>query len=400
MRQHRHAGSTAVGAVLLGMWSVGPATPAIAVPVQLPPGQRTLPYAAVDIGEFSSTTPLNDLGELVGYHQTADGAVRAVRWRPGELTELGTLGGAESYPVDLSNVGVVAGTSQTASGRYHAFHWQDGVMTDLGTLGGAESRAAAVNDRGEVVGHSQTRSGQTHAFHWHDGVMTDLGTLGGSASYAVDINNLGEVIGTSETRSGSRGGFRWQRGVMTALRPLSGGYSYVTAINDRGHVLGLGSTPTSPANWCLWLDGTVVDTGLDDDNGATVNNLDQVVGTRVSGGNWRAVVWQRGSSTDLPLPAGDRSSYGAGINDRGQVVGYSGTDLVRPRAVLWDRGRPMTLPLTAPDHWFAYSVNNRGDVAGEGRWLDGTRHSIIWLPLRPPVRHLPPGPAPRGAGPP
>jgi len=59
-------------------------------------------------------------------------------------------------------------------------------ITDLGTLGGNNSFPLGINDRGQVVGWSETadidpNSGfpTFHAFLWNRGVMHDLGTLGG-----------------------------------------------------------------------------------------------------------------------------------------------------------------------------------------------------------------------------
>lgn len=57
-------------------------------------------------------------------------------------------------------------------------------MTDLGVLGGNNSFAQAINDRGQVVGFSDAADFYTHAFVWESGVMNDLGTLGGHVSFA------------------------------------------------------------------------------------------------------------------------------------------------------------------------------------------------------------------------
>ncbi len=59
-------------------------------------------------------------------------------------------------------------------------------MTDLGDLGGEESFAKGINDDGQVVGYSDASAGilSPHAFVYSGGTMTDLGTLpGGSYSY-------------------------------------------------------------------------------------------------------------------------------------------------------------------------------------------------------------------------
>ena len=37
-------------------------------------------------------------------------------------------------------------------------------VTNLGTLGGAQSRAYGLNELGQVVGESDTASGESHAF--------------------------------------------------------------------------------------------------------------------------------------------------------------------------------------------------------------------------------------------
>ena len=73
------------------------------------------------------------------------------------IIDLGTLGGTDSYAVDINDSGQVVGYSHPAgSGEYHAFLCATGVMTDLGTLGGNSSSASAINDHGQVVGDSST----------------------------------------------------------------------------------------------------------------------------------------------------------------------------------------------------------------------------------------------------
>ena len=72
-----------------------------------------------------------------------------------------------------------------------------GTMADLGTLGGDESYALDVNNRGQVVGWAYTAGGLPFAFLWEKGVMTNLGTLGGSYSYGWGINDPGQVVGQS-----------------------------------------------------------------------------------------------------------------------------------------------------------------------------------------------------------
>jgi probable HAF family extracellular repeat protein len=119
------------------------------------------------------------------------------------MTDLGTVGGRESWAESINDAGQVVGWSDTKSGADHAFiTGPNGVgMTDLGTLGGEYSVASGINDAGQAVGGSGTAAGNYHAFiTGPDGVgMTDLNSLvdlpaGVVLEQAIAINNMGQVI--------------------------------------------------------------------------------------------------------------------------------------------------------------------------------------------------------------
>lgn len=118
----------------------------------------------------------------------------------------------------INNKGQFVGDyDPTNTGHSHAFLWNNGQVTDLGTLGGADSYAQAINDNGQIVGGSLLADNSTeHAFIWQDGQMYDLGTLGGIDSYANAINNEGEIVGYSYTSSGSAQAVLW-----TPIAPTS-----------------------------------------------------------------------------------------------------------------------------------------------------------------------------------
>jgi probable HAF family extracellular repeat protein len=115
--------------------------------------------------------------------------------------DLGTVGGVNSFPLDVNDNGVVVGYSETASGATHGFRWtRSSGMDDLGTLGGSFSVATAVNAGGVIVGASTTGAGSQHAVAWLDKIgIVDLGTLAGgfTSSYATGISDKALVIGFS-----------------------------------------------------------------------------------------------------------------------------------------------------------------------------------------------------------
>jgi probable HAF family extracellular repeat protein len=260
------------------------------------------------------------------------------------------------------------------------------TVVNLGTLGGTSSGANSINNRGWVTGVANLAGDQTaHATLWLHGQTFDLGTLGGpnsAVSWPVK-NNRGEIVGIAETatidplgetfscapffgtpHSGHTcQGFLWRDGVMTALPTLGGNNSYATGANDRGRVVG-------------WAENTVHDPTC--------------VAPQVL--QFRAVVWKPrdGQIQELsPLP-GDSASAATAINEKGQVVGISGTcdrafgRFSAAHAVIWEDGTVTDLGNLGGVAWNTpTAINHRGDIAGFSDFPgdeDGgfNAHAVLW----------------------
>ena len=207
---------------------------------------------------------INNAGQVAGLAFTMSGRRDAMRWTdgngnwsgdPGEMTDIGTLGGANTYGEGINSAGHVVGFSEVTPGVDHGFRWVDadanghvnpGELVDLGTLGGTNSRAWAINDSGIVAGESETADGHTHAFIYNDlAGMVDLGTLGGTDSWAYGINAAGYVVGMSLDSNGEKHAFIWDGIGMTdlnALLPAGSEWELTVArgLNDIDEVVGWG----------------------------------------------------------------------------------------------------------------------------------------------------------------
>ncbi|HXM98917.1 MAG TPA: hypothetical protein VN982_10610 [Candidatus Dormibacteraeota bacterium] len=343
-----------------------------------------------------------------------------------DLGTLGGIGGAGATAEAISNNGWAVGTSNLAGDTtLHSFLWRDGEMTDLGTLGGLNSNENGVlisDNRGLIAGSAQTSAVDPLAenwgattffcnnngpcdgyqnvvlgFVWQDGVMTALPTLGGNNARAQGINDHGQVVGLAENsvhnpecvppqvldfeaviweREGDR-----EDGEIHPhqLPPLPGDTDAVAGqINNRGQIVGVsGPCSQSVTHAVLWEHDTVSDMGNLGgccNSPVDINSHGQVVGLSNTTGNttFHAFLWQKGGvMTDLGTPPGDVMSFAFGINDQGQIVGGSCTDVFFNgcRAMLWQNGvmtdlntlvKPGSTPLQL---FFGNDINSRGEIA-------------------------------------
>src|SRR5262249_4354575 len=115
-------------------------------------------------------------------------------------------------------------------------------VTDLGTLHGADSAGAyAINDVGQVAGGSGS-----NAFIWQNGVMKSLGQFQKEGPSASGINHSSVVVGYTE----HHGAWAWTgNGKIQGLNdlvPSNSGWNLLGAwgISDAGTIVGYGTPPS------------------------------------------------------------------------------------------------------------------------------------------------------------
>ncbi|HEX6811792.1 MAG TPA: hypothetical protein VF384_09245 [Planctomycetota bacterium] len=181
----------------------------------------------------------------------------------------------------------------------------------------------------------------------HPYQLVDLGVLpGASGSVGRGISPDGRrIVGWSGNTA-----FVWEEGVGMLPLPMLPGYSFAAArdVDSHGNVVGtMGLEVTGPAPA-------------------------------------RAVRWNPGGTiTNLGTIGGGRFSMAFGINDLGQIAGYSEvlSTTTLWHAFLWGTSGMVDLtPATADT--FGYDVNQFGEVAGYDSW-NAFRHSpmtgTLWL---------------------
>ncbi len=235
-----------------GAIDLGPAVDAF-IPVRWD-GSTPIPVQVLGGGtQAFSTLPwnINNHDQMVGFGWS-DGTqrYRPLSWDSnGNVTDLGTLGGAEGFAYGINDAGQVVGQSFTTNDdANHATLWDHGAIVDLGTLGGA-SEAFNINEAGIIVGYSELADGvTTRAVFWNGATPTELPSLGGVGTYsdATDINNLGQMIGYSGLDSNTWHAVVWEHGNVIDLNQFlpadlkAAGWvlAFPQAINDHGVIVG------------------------------------------------------------------------------------------------------------------------------------------------------------------
>ena len=195
-------------------------------------------------------------------------------------------------------------------------------------------------------------------------VVEDLGTLGGPYSFSYNLNSAGIVSGGSATatqngdpsqavNNAPQTAFLWDRGNLRNLGTLGGPDSEAAAAN----LFHLAAVDSETAN--LSRQG--------EDVCGFGTNLQCLAAT-----------WKQGQLSALPLLPGGNNSYALDMNDRGQVVGFSDTDVYdvdcaaartagfQFQAVIWEPNRSVRqlAPLNGDTVASAFGINNRGQVVG------------------------------------
>jgi len=311
------------------------------------------------------------------------------------VTDLGTLGGAESYGRDINEAGWVTGWAENSSGDDRAFLFDGTTMVDLGTLGGSQSAGHSINSSGHVAGVGYDASGSPRAMV-HDGTtMHNLGILpgGGDASVAVGINDAGIVVGHTRYPVFDFQAFVYSGGTMTSLGTLGGTSSRGSDINNAGHMVG--DAQDAAGNYHAYLhDGTTMHDlgtlgGTDSDAEAISESGLVAGGSMRSDGSYHAFLYD-GAMHDLGILGGDWSEA-RDLNDSGQVVGSSNIDFNPDsdnHAFFYDGSTLHDLnnlidPASGWVLWDAHGINSAGQITGMGLF-GGHRRAYLLNPVPEP----------------
>ena len=303
------------------------------------------------------------LGETTGQasaqcvQSLSESTVCATEWSAGSVIKLGTLPGfTESNAAGINDVGQVVGTSMRGS-AHQATEWSDGNIISLGNLPGATfSIANGINDAGRAVGWS-VFGGEATPTIWSGGSAIHLGGLSSEGSQATSINNAGQAVGLAllAVPHTPPSGARAASSIWEACRaqPLAQPTAPTTPVKswEAAEFAGVNHATEWSGDNIIQL---AVPLGSTDSFAQGINDAGQIVGYSVVGGVSHAIEWSGGTFMDLGV------GQAFGINDLGQVVGSQGSI-----AVEWSGGGVIPLAqLPGYQGSQAASINDLGQIVG------------------------------------
>jgi probable HAF family extracellular repeat protein len=354
-----------------------------------------LRYAVVDLGtlsgdDISTAFTISDSGYIAGASGTTS-TQQAVSWRNGAITDLGAPpADSASLAVGINLQGELVGGAFNFTTRTSLpYSWPRGAPPQiLPTLGVTNALASGINDLGEVAGFASPttvgdlsdafgRPYQRHTTVWNHGVIRDLGTLGGPSSQAGGRHPIN-----------NRGDVAGTADVDTTMNPVLGVYRFHAALWTQ-------TTGPHPVVTDLGVLARQADNSISFAEG--INELGQVVGwsltdvsdTCFGGPQQWGFLWQRGVMRGLPPLAGDCDAVAEALNNRGQVVGVSqgvsATGKFVQRPVIWSNNQAIELNALIPTSsgWtlsYANGINDAGEIVGYGINPQGMNHAFLLRP--------------------
>jgi probable HAF family extracellular repeat protein len=314
-------------------------------------------YQMMDLGdlggEFGRARAVNAQGLVIGEGvvplNEPDLIQRAVLWRMGVPSDLGTLGGTNSAGTSVNANGTAGGWAQDAAGGVHPVLWDGGGVRSLPTLGGVGGAVWGLNDAGWAVGGAAREDGSYRAVLWRGNGVMDLGTFGGDYSVAYDANDLGWIVGTALDAAGQERAALWSADAVVDLGSLSGGqWTAARGVNEARQLI-------------LW--------GRPDDESAN-----------------RAAFWNGDAASpvvDLGT-LGGAESWAFGLNNLGAVVGWASTVEDGYHAFVWNGSAMTDLGTLGGRYSAAYGINDEGMIVGSAHDAAGVTHAVAWIPVPEP----------------
>jgi hypothetical protein len=263
------------------------------------------------------------------------------------------------------------------------------TFTTIDVPGATKTEVNGINAFGTIVGTFTDSAGVTHSFFQvAGGAFQPFDVPGAIFTVAWGINSGGEIVGWYGDNTGLDHGFMDNNGVFTTVDPPGSTLTNAFSINDNNAIVG--EYAGSKGKFHGFKDQSGFFTTVDAPNGAKstavsgVDNSNNVAGAYVdSTGVEHGFTYQRGKFTDVTVPGvGVVLTSINGINDKGDSVGFFGTNIGGPfagfRRTATNKFHRIVFPGSTDTR--CRGINNAGVIVGRYTDSSGVIHGYQMTP--------------------
>lgn len=298
-------------------------------------------YTGVDFPKAAVTlvNGIDSRGNMVGeYGLTATSSHRGfLLTADGVFTSIDYPGATVSVGIGINARGDILGTYNFDDKVVHSFLLSGGHFTSIDFPGASRTGANGISPQGDVVG-AYTIAGVNHGFRFSNGAYTSFDYPKATLTVATGANASGDIVGRYADAAGVNHGFLWKAGQFSTFDYPSATFTGATAIDAAGNIAGrftvaglthgfLLASAQPPGRFSIRDLGVV---------GATPSQPFFITDNRLVGGaatmpdgSTHAVLWARGSMTDLG--ASGLNSVAFGVNQSAIAVGAAEISTRDPR---------------------------------------------------------------------
>ena len=144
----------------------------------------------------------NNAGQIVGDFYKGS-SYHGFVYSGGAFTTLDAPGATQgTYIYGINDLGQMVGGYNDANGLFHSFLLSGGIYTDLAAPG---THAFGINNAGQIVGWDFNPDGSASGFLDSSGIFTSIDFPGASSTEAFGINNEGQIVGQYFDAAGGHG---------------------------------------------------------------------------------------------------------------------------------------------------------------------------------------------------
>ena len=264
-----------------------------------------------------------------------------------------------------------------------------GRFRNIDVPGAAATRPAAINNRGQIAGEYVDRAGTSHGYLQNrDGSVTTIDPPGAGATVVTDADDQGRVVGAyvDEKQTAISAFVRDPDGRFTTIsHPDAGFYGTVPeGINNQGQIAGSFADANDRRHGFVLDDGAYSTVDVPDAPGNTgildIDDRGRLVG--MSGLVTHGYLADgRGQPLEIDAPAVVSDTVPQGVNNRGEIVGYSDVGSARSyRGFLRDRrGRFRRIDVPGARGTAAARINDHGQIVGYYSDTNDNPHAAVDL---------------------